>query len=88
VALSLVDLDSRNGTFVNGNRVTGRVVLEHGDVVRLGATEFVVVGRRERAPAPARPAPPPRRARRRGRGGGGARTTGVHRDRADEPGRS
>jgi nitrite reductase (NADH) large subunit len=53
VALSLVDLDSRNGTFVNGNRVDGRVVLEQGDVVRLGATEIVVIGRRERAPAPA-----------------------------------
>jgi nitrite reductase (NADH) large subunit len=53
VALSLVDLDSRNGTFVNGNRVAGRVVLEHGDVVRLGATEIVVIGRRERAPVPA-----------------------------------
>ena len=53
VALSLVDLDSRNGTYVNGNRVDGRVVLEQGDVVRLGATEIVVIGRRERAPAPA-----------------------------------
>ncbi len=53
VALSLVDLDSRNGTFVNGTRVDGRVVLERGDVVRLGATEIVVIGRRERAPAPA-----------------------------------
>ena len=53
VALSLVDLGSRNGTFVNGTRVDGRVVLEQGDVVRLGATEIVVISRRERAPAPA-----------------------------------
>ena len=53
VALSLVDLESRNGTFVNGTRVDGRVVLEQGDVVRLGATEILVIGRRERAPAPA-----------------------------------
>jgi nitrite reductase (NADH) large subunit len=53
VALSLVDLDSRNGTFVNGTRVDGRVVLEPGDVVRLGATEILVIGARERAPVPA-----------------------------------
>ncbi|PRY50121.1 2Fe-2S iron-sulfur cluster protein [Geodermatophilus tzadiensis] len=53
VALSLVDLGSRNGTLVNGLPVTGRVTLEAGDVVRLGTTEIVVVGRPERIPVPA-----------------------------------
>ncbi|SDD49063.1 2Fe-2S iron-sulfur cluster binding domain-containing protein [Geodermatophilus telluris] len=53
VALSLVDLGSRNGTLVNGRPVTGRVTLEAGDVVRLGTTEILVVGRPERIPVPA-----------------------------------
>jgi NADPH-dependent 2,4-dienoyl-CoA reductase/sulfur reductase-like enzyme/ferredoxin len=52
IALSLVDLGSRNGTLVNGSAVTGRVALEPGDVVRLGNTEIVFVGRSERARVP------------------------------------
>jgi class 3 adenylate cyclase len=31
---------SRNGTFVNGERVSGRCRLQHGDIVRLGRTEL------------------------------------------------
>jgi class 3 adenylate cyclase len=31
---------SRNGTFVNGERVSGRRRLRHGDIVRLGRTEL------------------------------------------------
>lgn len=34
------DLGSTNGTFVNGERVTGRVQLEPGDVLRVGETEL------------------------------------------------
>jgi hypothetical protein len=34
------DLGSTNGTFVNGERVTGRRALERGDVVRVGQTEL------------------------------------------------
>jgi nitrite reductase (NADH) large subunit len=49
VALSVIDLGSRNGTKVNGVRITGRVVLEPGAVVRLGSSEIVMVGRAERA---------------------------------------
>jgi nitrite reductase (NADH) large subunit len=49
VGLSLVDLESRNGTRVNGEKVTGRVVLQPGDVVRLGDSEIVMVGRTVRA---------------------------------------
>jgi nitrite reductase (NADH) large subunit len=52
VALSMVDLGSANGTTVNGVRVTGRVALEPGTVVRLGQTEIIMVGwEGERAPA-------------------------------------
>jgi nitrite reductase (NADH) large subunit len=55
VALSVVDLGSRNGTLVNGVPVTGRVVLEPGAVVRLGGTEIIMIGRAdEAAPSPAR----------------------------------
>src|ERR1051326_9038430 len=57
VALSMVDLGSANGTMVNGMRVSGRVVLELGNVVRLGQTEIIMVGwEGERAAA----VPPPR----------------------------
>jgi hypothetical protein len=31
---------SRNGSFVNGDRLLGRRALEHGDVVRVGGTEL------------------------------------------------
>ena len=55
VALSVVDLGSRNGTLVNGVPITGRVVLEPGAVVRLGGTEIIMVGRASEAePVPAR----------------------------------
>jgi nitrite reductase (NADH) large subunit len=55
VALSVVDLGSRNGTLVNGVPVTGRTVLEPGAIVRLGSTEITMIGRQEEiAPPPAR----------------------------------
>ena len=55
VGLSLVDLESRNGTLLNGVKVTSRSVLEPGDVVRLGSSEIIMVGRTVRVAAPARP---------------------------------
>jgi pSer/pThr/pTyr-binding forkhead associated (FHA) protein len=36
----LIDLDSTNGTFVNGERMNGRHRLHEGDVVRIGQTEL------------------------------------------------
>lgn len=48
LGLSVVDLGSRNGTMVNGVAITGRTVLEPGDLLRLGGTEIVVVGRPRR----------------------------------------
>ena len=43
-ALILTDLDSTNGTFVNGSRITCSTILRGGDRVRLGTVEFVVAG--------------------------------------------
>jgi len=34
------DLNSRNGTLVNGNRITEETVLLNGDIVRIGPLEF------------------------------------------------
>ena len=42
-AYRIVDLGSRNGTFVNGQRVTD-VALSEGDVVRIGPTSFRLAG--------------------------------------------
>jgi hypothetical protein len=36
----LVDLDSTNGSFVNGDRVNGHYMLKDGDLVRLGSLTF------------------------------------------------
>lgn len=42
-ALSVVDLDSRNGTTLNGVALTGRAKLSAGDVLRLGRSEIIVL---------------------------------------------
>ncbi|MCK9589263.1 MAG: FHA domain-containing protein [Terrimicrobiaceae bacterium] len=52
-AYHLHDLESTNGTFVNGERVTD-AVLRHGDEVRLGLVETVFHGDEE---APDQPLP-------------------------------
>jgi len=46
------DLDSTNGTFVNGERITGRRALHVGDVVRIGNTVLEVRRSADRKPAP------------------------------------
>jgi hypothetical protein len=38
--VTIADLDSRNGTFVNGVPIKQRV-LEHGDHIRMGESEFL-----------------------------------------------
>jgi pSer/pThr/pTyr-binding forkhead associated (FHA) protein len=38
------DLDSRNGTFVNGQPITSRVSLSPGDRIDVGSTRIVVGG--------------------------------------------
>jgi SARP family transcriptional regulator, regulator of embCAB operon len=40
----ITDLGSTNGTFVDGHRLTGRVPLVDGSVIRVGQTELRVVG--------------------------------------------
>jgi pSer/pThr/pTyr-binding forkhead associated (FHA) protein/tRNA A-37 threonylcarbamoyl transferase component Bud32 len=65
--LGVEDLGSANGTFVNGERVHERRVLELGDLLRVGSTtlQLVHAGREPAPPAPAAapaaplPAPPP-----------------------------
>src|SRR5918999_1084679 len=42
--LTIEDLGSTNGTFVNGQRVTGAQPLRPGDTVKVGQTEMVVEG--------------------------------------------
>lgn len=57
--LTLTDLGSRNGTTVNGRRITDPLVVHVGDVIRLGRTEIGVVDRSAPPPRPAS-APPER----------------------------
>lgn len=42
-SLEVVDLDSRNGVLVNGERIAGRGPLFHGDVITLGSSSIVVM---------------------------------------------
>src|SRR3954447_18775850 len=64
--LMIEDLGSTNGTFVNGNRVSGQQPLNSGDQVRVGQTSLTVEGGAADTGAtsvgqviPAAPAPPP-----------------------------
>lgn len=43
-AVEVTDLDSTNGTFVNGDRITGSKKLEHGDFVTIGSSTLEVRG--------------------------------------------
>ena len=71
-SITVEDLGSSNGTFVNGERITGEVELADGDEVQLGATVVSVHGSEAATaflgggapptaahPGPAAPAPPP-----------------------------
>jgi len=42
--LTIEDLGSRNGTFVDGERITGRVTLRGGEEIRVGATTIDLEG--------------------------------------------
>ena len=62
--VELTDLGSRNGTFVNGQQVTGSVVLNGGEEIRIGDTVMRAVPEQQQAPpppaaAPTAAAPPP-----------------------------
>ncbi|MHC4549843.1 MAG: FHA domain-containing serine/threonine-protein kinase [Planctomycetota bacterium] len=41
------DLDSKNGTWVNGERISGEIELHRGDHVRIGHAEFAFTGQEE-----------------------------------------
>ena len=56
--LTIEDLGSANGTFVNGERVPGRRVLELGDLVQIGSTSLQLT-RAGQAPRPSVPPPAP-----------------------------
>lgn len=43
-AFRVSDCDSRNGTFVNGQRISGDYGLAEGDVITAGDTAFIAVG--------------------------------------------
>lgn len=44
----LEDLGSTNGTRVNGQKITGKVTLSNGDVVRIGWNDFKLMDPKER----------------------------------------
>ena len=46
----LRDLDSRNGTWVNGERVKGRVRIQNNDRIKVGTTHLVFINRGDRKP--------------------------------------
>ena len=53
--VTVYDLESRNGTFINGKRVYGRGELRHEDILGLGSTMLVVELRRDDGEAPRSP---------------------------------
>jgi hypothetical protein len=58
-ALIVEDLGSSNGTYVNGERISGPVEVAPGDEVQLGDTVIEIEGPPSGRPAPRRLAPPP-----------------------------
>lgn len=38
---SIIDNNSTNGTFLNGERLSGRIPLKEGDVVKIGRREYI-----------------------------------------------
>src|ERR687894_2318455 len=53
--VELTDLGSRNGTFVNGQQLTGSVILNGGEEIRIGDTVLRAVREQPAAPAAAPP---------------------------------
>jgi S1-C subfamily serine protease len=57
--VELTDLGSRNGTFVNGQQLTGSTVLNGGEEIRIGDTVLRAVREQPQQPAAPAAAPPP-----------------------------
>jgi predicted component of type VI protein secretion system len=53
------DLNSTNGTFINGQQITGEGVLKPGQILRLGQIELRLEDGTPAAAAPSKPAPAP-----------------------------
>src|SRR5271168_2041384 len=62
--LTLRDLGSSNGTFVNGKKVSGQQTLKHGDELTVGAVTLRVaqLGQASSPPQPASPSSKPKAA--------------------------
>jgi FHA domain len=56
--ITIEDLGSTNGTFVNGEKIDGATTLAPGDTVRIGATTFALEAEAEAEPEP-EPVPEP-----------------------------
>ena len=58
----IVNIDAKNGTYVNGNKINGEMILSSADIVKIGntvipwKTYFVEIGE---SPLPPPPPPPP-----------------------------
>jgi pSer/pThr/pTyr-binding forkhead associated (FHA) protein len=39
----LADMDSTNGTFLNGDRISETVIIVKGDSIRIGSMELIIV---------------------------------------------
>ena len=57
--VEIEDLGSLNGTFVNGEQISGTRGLAGGDTIRIGATVFMVEARSAATVVTPRPVPPP-----------------------------
>jgi pSer/pThr/pTyr-binding forkhead associated (FHA) protein len=55
--ITIEDLGSTNGTFVNGERIEAATTLAAGDTVRIGSTTFALEAEAESEPEPAMPEP-------------------------------
>src|ERR1700752_4068656 len=64
-AVFIHDLDSRNGTWVNGEELTGPVQLQSGDLIQIGPPVFAIAI--QTGPAGPPPRPPGRAGARRSR---------------------
>lgn len=53
------DLDSKNGTYLNGQLIRQAEALKHGDRIKVGPATFVVAFDPQDQPVAAPPAPPP-----------------------------
>lgn len=54
-SIEISDLGSTNGTYLNGQRITGTTIARPGDQIRIGTEEMIVSGVQQQPPDPAFP---------------------------------